>query len=155
MFSDILRIALLCIVFGSVSIPISFEVNTNPIIVWFGNALGSLISALVVIFIGNRLTSDKFRKKVNSRMIGKKIITVFEQGDDNKKVMKARVLINKHGLRLFSFLCPIFPGVLISTSAVYVFELDRKIYKRWMIAGVIFASGAYVSIYWWVFVKPH
>ena len=136
-------------------IPVSFEVNNNPIIVWFGNALGSLISALVVIYIGDRLTNNKFKNKVNSRRFGKKIITVFEQGEDNKKVMKARVLINKHGLRIFSFLCPVFPGVLISTSAVYVLELDRKIYKRWMLAGVFFASGAYVCVYWWAFVKPH
>lgn len=155
MSPGILKIAVLCIFLGTASIPISFGVNSNPIVVWLGNALGSLISALVVIFIGNRLTNDKFKNKVNKRRVGKKIITVFEQGDDNKKVMRVRVLINKHGLRLFSFLCPIFPGVLISTAAVYLFELDRKIYKRWMIAGIFFASGAYVSLYWWTFVKPH
>lgn len=155
MLSDILRIAVLCIVFGSISIPISFEVNSSPIIVWLGNALGSLISALVVIAVGNRITSDKFTGKVSKRRVGKKIITVFEQGEDNKKVMKARVLINKHGLRLFAFLCPIFPGVLISTSAVYMFKLDKTTYKRWMIAGIFFASGAYVFVYWWTFVKPH
>jgi hypothetical protein len=74
---------------------------------------------------------------------------------ENKKVLKVRVLIDKHGLRVFSFICPIFPGVLISTAAVYLFDLDRKIYKRWMIAGIFFASGAYVFGYWFTFVKPH
>jgi hypothetical protein len=155
MSAGILRIAVLCILFGAASIPISFGVNNNPIIVWLGNALGSLASALVVFYIGDRLTSDRFKNKVGKRRFGKKIITVFEEGDDNKKVLKVRIMINKHGLRVFSFFCPIFPGVLISTSAIYLFDLDRKIYKRWMIAGIFFASGAYVFAYWWTFVKPH
>ena len=145
----------MCILGGAASIPLSFGINSNPIVVWLGNALGSLISALVVIYIGERLTSDRLKNKVGKRRFGKKIVTVFEEGEDNKKVLKVRILINKHGLRVFSFLCPIFPGVLISTSAVYLFDLDRKIYKRWMIAGIFFASGAYVFIYWWTFVKPH
>lgn len=151
----ILKIAVLCIALGAASIPLSFGINSNPVIVWLGNALGSLISALVVIYIGDRLTSDRFKSKVSKRHFGKKIVTVFEEGDDNKKVLKVRILINKHGLRVFSFLCPIFPGVLLSTAAVYVFDLDRKTYKRWMIAGIFFASGAYVFVYWWTFLKTH
>jgi hypothetical protein len=155
MYPGILKIAALCILGGAASIPLSFGINSNPVVVWLGNALGSLISALVVIYIGERLTSDRIKNKVGKRRFGKKIVTVFEEGEDNKKVLRVRILINRHGLRVFSFLCPIFPGVLISTSAVYLFDLDRKIYKRWMIAGIFFASGAYVSIYWWTFVKPH
>lgn len=153
MFPGILRIALLCIAAGAASIPLSFGINSNPIIVWLGNALGSLASALVVIYIGERLTSDTFKSKVSKRRFGRKIVTVFEEGDDNKKILKVRVLINKHGLRAFSFLCPIFPGVLISTAAVYFFDLDRSMYKRWMIAGIFFASGAYVFAYWFTFVR--
>lgn len=149
----ILKIAILCVVAGAASIPISFTVNSNPLIVWLGNALGSLFSALVVIFIANRITSEKSKAKASKRRFGKKVVTVFEQGDDNKKVLKARIFINKHGLRVYSFFCPIFPGVLISTVAIYLFELDKKMYKRWMMAGVFFASGAYVLIYWLTFVR--
>ncbi len=151
----IFKIAVLCIVAGAASIPISFTINSNPFIVWIGNALGSLFSALIVIFVANRITNGKPDAKVSKRRFERKILTVFEQGDDNKKVLKARLFINKHGLRVYSFLCPIFPGVLISTVAVYLFELDKKLYKRWMLAGVFFASGAYVFIYWWGFVKTH
>ena len=153
MFIDIVKIAVLCIVFGSVSIPVSFTVNANPVIVWLGNAIGSLLSALVVILIANHITNDEFKDKIRRFRIGKKVVTIFDEGDQNQKVKKASNLINKHGLKIFSFLCPIFPGVFISTSAVYLLGLDRKTYKRWMIGGIFFASGAYVFSYWWIFVK--
>ena len=60
MVVDILKIAVLCIVAGAASIPVSFGVNSSPVIVWLGNALGSLASAIVVIYIGDRLTSRSF-----------------------------------------------------------------------------------------------
>lgn len=153
MTGNIIKIAVLCITVGVASIPISFTISTSPIVVWLGNALGSLLSALVVIFIAHRITSDRFKGRVSKVRAGRKIVTVFEQGDDNKKVLKARIFINKHGLRIFSFLCPIFPGVLISTAAVYLLDLDTKLYVRWMIAGIFFASGAYVFGYWFAFIK--
>jgi len=153
MFIDILKIAVLCIIFGTVSIPVSFTVNVNPVIVWFGNALGSLLSALVVILIANRVTNEKFKSKASRFRVGKKVVTIFDEGEQNQKVKKASNLINKHGLKLFSFLCPIFPGVFISTAAIYLLGLDRKTYIRWMMIGVFFASGAYVLSYWWIFIR--
>ncbi len=153
MNAGILRIALLCIIIGGASIPVSFNINPNPVIVWIGNALGSLISAVVVIYIANRITSDRFKKKITRWRIGHKVVTLYDQGQDNKKVGKAGSFIDKHGLRLFSLFCPIFPGVTISTIAVYILDLDKKIYKRWMFCGVVFVSGAYVFGYWWLFVK--
>ncbi len=155
MFGQIISIAILCVVIGSASIPVAFTINSSPWVVWFGNALGSLFSALIVIFIGDRLMSDRFKVRVSKTRIGNKIVVTFDQGEDNKKVVKARGFINKHGLRLFSLVCPIFPGVLLSTATVYVLNLDKKIYKRWMLAGVFLVSGGYVFSYWWVFVKPH
>jgi formate/nitrite transporter FocA (FNT family) len=153
MLLDILIIAGYCIVLGGASIPLCFGVNSSPIVVWIGNALGSLISAMVVIYIGNRITNKKFENKISKHYMGKKVVTVFEEGDDNKKVKKATIFINKHGLRIFSFITPIFPGVLISTVAVFILDLDMKIYKRWMFTGIFFASGIYVFGYWLVFVK--
>lgn len=153
MIIDILIIALYCILLGGASIPICFEINSNPLIVWFGNALGSLISAAVVIYVGNKITNRRFEKKISKKPMGKKIVTVFEEGDDNQKVKKATIFINKHGLRVFSFITPIFPGVLISTVAVYILDLDKRIYKRWMFLGIFFASGLYVLSYWYVFVR--
>ncbi|HSW84993.1 MAG TPA: hypothetical protein VLF79_00050 [Candidatus Saccharimonadales bacterium] len=153
MFADIIKIAVLCVFIGGASIPVSFVINTSPWVVWFGNALGSLFSAVVVIYICERITSKKFRNKAVKRRLGKKVVEVYEEGDDNKKVLKARVLIDKHGLRVFSFLCPIFPGVLVSTIAVYVLNLDKHIYKKWMYTGVFIASGFYVFSYWLVFVR--
>jgi formate/nitrite transporter FocA (FNT family) len=155
MLKDIIHIAILCIVIGSASIPISFTVNSSPIIVWLGNALGSLISALVVIYIGDHISSRRFKQKVSKHRVGRKVVTVFDEGDKNKHVLKARILINKHGLRLFAFFCPIFPGVLIATVTVYLLDLNKQMYKRWMVAGVFFASGAYVFAYWFTFVRPH
>lgn len=153
MIVDILVIAVYCIVMGGASIPICFEINSNPLIVWTGNALGSLLSAMVVIYIGNRITNKRFEKKMSEKPMGKKIVTVFEEGDDNTKVKKATLFINKHGLRVFSFITPIFPGVLVSTVAVYILDLDKHIYKRWMFAGIFFASGLYVLGYWFAFVR--
>ena len=73
---------------------------------------GQLFSALIVIYIGDRLTNQKFKDNVDNRRFGKKkkIITVFEEGDDNKKVLKVRIFINKHGLRIFFVPVPDFPG---------------------------------------------
>lgn len=150
---DILQIAFLCVIIGGASIPVSFTINSSPWVVWVGNALGSLISAAVVLYIGNRVTDNKFKKKISKRRIGKKVVYSFDEGQDNKRVVKAGSFINKHGLRLFSLVCPVFPGVLISTTAVYILGLDRKIYKHWMFTGVIFVSGGYVFGYWLAFVK--
>lgn len=149
----IIQIAILCIVLGGASIPISFTVSSSPFVVWIGNALGSLISAMVVIYIGNHLTDKKTEEKLSKKRFTRKIVTVFEEGDENKKVQKARLVINKHGLRLFSLFCPIFPGVLVSTVAIYALDLDKKLYKKWMFLGVIFVSGMYVFGYWFAFVK--
>lgn len=149
----IARIAVLSITIGAASIPVSFTINSSPWVVWLGNAIGSLLSAMVVTFIGDRLASERFKSRMNKHRMSRKVVTVFEEGDDNKKVVKARVLINKHGLRIFSFLCPIFPGVLIASVAVYALELDIKLYKRWMYSGIFFASGAYVFGFWYLFVR--
>ncbi len=155
MLRNIIRIAILCIVLGSASIPLSFQVNSSPFVVWFGNALGSLASAMVVIYIGDRITDKRFKDKAKKHRVSRKMVNAFETGDDNKHVQKVAGFVNKHGLRLFAFFCPIFPGVTISTVAVYIFDLDKKTYKRWMLAGVFFVSGAYVFAYWFTFVKPH
>jgi hypothetical protein len=153
MLAQIIKIAILCIIIGSASIPVSFTINNSPWIVWLGNALGSLLSAVVVIYIGDRITDEKFKARISKRHIGKKVVKVFDEGSQNKKIAKTRITINKHGLRLFSLLCPIFPGVTISTAAVYVLDLDKRTYKKWMFIGVVFVSWVYVFGYWWVFVK--
>lgn len=153
MIESVIKIAFLCIVFGGVSIPISFTVSSSPFVVWIGNALGSVLSALFVIYIGDKITDKKEEEKLAKKRFTKKIVTVFEEGDDNKKVQKVRIIINKHGLRIFSLLCPIFPGVLISTVAIYVLNLDKKLYKRWMFTGVVLVSGFYVFSYWFAFVR--
>jgi hypothetical protein len=149
----ILQIAVLCVLIGAASIPVSFTVNSSPIVVWLGNALGSLFSAFFVIFISERITRKSFRTKMRRHRYSKKVVTLYDEGEDNKKIKKAGGYINKHGLKVFSFLCPIFPGTLIATITVYLLHLDTRIYKRWMFAGVFFASGAYVFGYWLVFVK--
>lgn len=153
MFLNIIAIALLCIAIGGASIPISFTINSNPLVVWLGNALGSIISAIVVIYIANRITNDKFKKKVSKHHVGKKVVEAFDESEDSKKVKKTRGFINRHGLKVFSLLCPIFPGVLVSTAIVYGLNLDKTTYKRWLMAGVFFVSGGYVLSYWWVFVR--
>lgn len=153
MLRDILKIAILCIVFGGLSIPPSFAVNSSPIIVWFGNALGSLFSALIVIYIGDRITQDRFKKRVSKTRAGRKVVVVFEEGQKNKRVEKARYLIDSHGIKIFSLFCPIFPGVLVSTVAVYALDLNKHVYKRWMPVGVVLTSGLYVFGYWWFIVR--
>jgi membrane protein DedA with SNARE-associated domain len=144
MLGQIIKIALLCIVIGSASIPVSFTINNSPWVVWLGNALGSLLSALVVVYIGDRITDEKFKARMSKRRIGRKIVKVFDEGNRNKHIIKATKSINKHGLRLFALICPIFPGVTISTAAVYILNLDRRTFKKWMFIGVVLVSGAYV-----------
>jgi hypothetical protein len=153
MFAQILKIAGLCIVIGGASIPISFTINNSPVVVWLGNALGSLLSAFFVIYVGNRVTDKKFMKRISRWRLGRKVSDTFTEGQTNKRVAKVRRSINKHGLKFFALFCPIFPGVLISTAAVYLLDLDKKTYKRWMFGGVVFVSGIYVFGYWWLFVK--
>lgn len=103
--------------------------------------------------IGDRITSEPFRKKISKRRFGRKVVKVFDEGTENKKMAKARNFINKHGIRFFGLFCPIFPGVSLSTATVYVLGLDRKTFKRWMFGGVLFVSWIYVFGYWWVFVR--
>jgi membrane protein DedA with SNARE-associated domain len=153
MFGSLLKCAILCIFIGAASIPICFTFETKPLVIWLGNALGSLFSAFVVIYIAERITNQRFKKKVSRFRIGRKVITVFDAGESNKKVAKANKLINDHGLRLFALLCPIFPGVLISTTVVYILDWDKRIYKKWMFSGVFFVSGLYVLGYWLIFIK--
>jgi membrane protein DedA with SNARE-associated domain len=153
MLFNIVKIAALCVVVGCASIPLGFSIDNSPWVVWIGNALGSLFSAAAVIYIGDRITDTKFKKKISKRRIGKKVVYTFDEGQDNKHVVKAGGFINKHGLKFFALLCPIFPGVLISTAAVYILGLDKATYKRWMFSGVIFVSGGYVFVYWYTFVK--
>lgn len=155
MFVQIIKIALLCIVIGGASIPVSFTVSPNPWIVWIGNGLGSLLSALFVIFVAERITNEKFRARLKKIRIGNKVVQVLDAGDDNKKAQKARSFINKHGLKFFSLICPIFPGALISTALVYTLDLDKRTYKIWLMPGIFLVSGLYVFGYWWAFVKPH
>lgn len=148
MLLNIFKIACLCIVMGGASIPVAFTISSNPFVVWFGNALGSLISALVVIYISNRITDEKFKNKIRRWRIGRKVVTTYDESGNNVKVSKVRITINKHGIRLFGLLCPIFPGVLLSTIAVYALGLNRKTYTRWMLVGVFLTSGVYVFAYW-------
>jgi hypothetical protein len=153
MLGNIIKIAGLCILIGCASIPVSFTIDSSPWVVWLGNALGSLLSAVVVIYIGNRITDDKFKKRISKRRGGRKVVKAFDEGQSSKTVVKTKRLVDNHGLKVFSFLCPIFPGVLFSTVAVYILDLDKQIYKRWMFSGVFFASGIYVFGYWLIFVK--
>lgn len=153
MFDGIIKIAVLCIVVGSASIPLSFGINSNPFIVWIGNALGSLFSAAVVIFVGNRLTSEPFMERMRRHRISRKFAKAFDEGNDKKATIKTRNFVNKHGLRLFGLFCPIFPGVLLSTVAVYLLQLDKKMYMRWMFLGVFLVSGFYVFAFWFAFVR--
>lgn len=144
----IFKIAVLCIVLGGASIPIAFTVSPNPFVVWIGNSIGSLISAFVVIIVADHLADDKFKNRVRRFRIGNKVVTIMDDGDNNSKVKKARGLINKHGLKLFALICPIFPGALISTATVYALNLDKRTYKIWLIPGIFLVSGLYVFGYW-------
>jgi hypothetical protein len=153
MLSDIIQIAFLCIIMGCVSIPVSFTINSSPGVVWLGNALGSVLSALFVILVSERITGDRFKGRLSHTRAGQKIVKLFDEGSQNHEMVKARSFINKQGLRIFSLLSPIFPGVFISTVTVYLLGLDTKTYRRWMLAGVFFVSGAYVYGYWRVFVR--
>lgn len=149
MTGNLIKIALLCIVLGGASIPFAFQVSPSPVIVWLGNSLGSLISAFVVIYIAERISNETFKKRVQRFRIGNKVVTVMDSGESNTKVVKARGFINKHGLKFFALVCPIFPGALISTITVYTLELDKRTYKLWLIPGIFLVSGIYVFGYWY------
>ncbi len=153
MFIDVIHIAILCIVLGGASIPLSFGVNSSPVVVWIGNGLGSMLSALTVIFIAERITNEKFKQKITKFRIGNKVVKIMAEGDSNKKTAKARGFVNKHGIKFFALVCPIFPGALISTAMVYALNLDKRTYKIWLIPGIFFVSGLYVFGYWWLVIK--
>ncbi len=149
---DVIIIAFLCIALGGASIPLDFVINSNPVVVWLGNALGSVLSAIFVIYIANKLTSKKKPTKNNRRSLTNKIANLIEQGQNNKKLIKTRDMINKYGMRIFSLICPIFPGVLFATVAVYAFGLDKKQYLYWMPIGVVLVSGFYVFGFWFTLI---
>lgn len=153
MLKNILIVAILSVIIGGAAIPIGFMMTDKISVVYIGNVLGSIFSALIIIFIGDRIKDREFRNKINKNRAGQKIIYIFEQGESNRKVLKVKLRVDKHGLRFFSFLCPIFPGVFISSLAVYILDLDRTIYKKWMFSGILLSSGLYVLGYWFVFIS--
>lgn len=153
LISQIIKIAFLCITVGSLSIALGFKINSSPWVVYTGNVLGSLVSAWIIIFIGDRITSQSFRNRLRKRILGRKIVTVYEAGEDNKKIRHARIFINKHGIKFFAFLSPLFPGTTIATVAVYALNLDTKLFKKWICLGIFFVCFIYVFGFWWFFVK--
>ncbi len=149
MTGNIVKIAVLCIILGGASIPFAFGIDNNPYVVWIGNSLGSLVSAFVVIYIAERISDDRFKRRVQRYRIGNKVVTVMDTGESNTKVVKARSFINKHGLKFFALVCPIFPGALLSTITVYTLGLDKRTYKIWLVPGIFLVSGLYVFGYWY------
>ncbi len=153
MIKNIIIIAILSTAIGGASIPLGFAITDKVSIVYLGNLIGSVVSAMFVVFIGDKIKDQEFRKKINKRRAGRKVIYIFEQGENSKKVLKVKLRVDKHGLRLFSFFCSMFPGTLASSIAVYVLDLDRTIFKKWMFLGILFNSALYVFGYWFIFVR--
>lgn len=153
LIANVTVIAILCILLGGASIPVAFIVTRNPFVVWFGNALGSVLSVLLIIYVANAITGGGKQDPKKRNFITKKIVNFIEDGHKNKTVVKSRNMINKYGMRIFSLVCPIFPGVLVATVAVYLFDLDKKQYLRWMPVGLVLLSGIYVFAFWLTFLK--
>lgn len=133
---DILLIALVGMIAGLVSIPFGFGINSNPFVVYFGNALGSLFALICLLYLSGKIIDKYLAKKV-----------------DKKDVEKVGTFINKHGVRAFGLFAPLFPGVTIAVPSALVLKLDMKFFKRWLYVGIFLVSAFYVFGYWFTIVK--
>lgn len=133
---DILLIALVGMIAGLVSIPFGFGINSNPFVVYIGNALGSLFALFCLLFLSGKFIDRYLKKKV-----------------DKKEVEKVGSFINKHGVRVFGLVSPLFPGVTIAVPSALILKLDMRSYKRWLYVGIFLVSAGYVFVYWHTVVK--
>lgn len=139
MILDIFLIAVASLTLGLASIPFGFTLTNDPFVVYFGNALGSLVAAIVFLYFSSKIISRfmKRRKKTN----------------DAKKTAQVGSFIDKHGVRLFGLVCPLFPGVTFGVPAAIALELDMKKFKRWLFVGIFVVSAGYVFLYYWTIVR--
>lgn len=133
---DILLIALVGMIAGLVSIPFGFGINDNPFVVYLGNALGSLFALICLLYLSNKIINKYIAKKVSK-----------------KDVDKVGGFINKHGVRAFGLVAPLFPGVTIAVPSALILKLDMKFFKFWLYIGIFLVSAVYVFGYWWTVVK--
>ena len=90
---NILLIAAVGAVLGLVSIPFGFHLTSSALVVYLGNALGSLFAALVLLYLSDKFIARYFQKKIKQ-----------------EKIERASVFINKYGVHAYGLLCPLFPG---------------------------------------------
>ena len=136
MIVNIFLIAVVGFVAGLISIPFGFTLTSSPIVVYVGNALGSLTGAIVFLYFSDRIISRFIKPKPNA-----------------KKTAQVSKFINKHGVRLFGLICPLFPGVTFGVPAAIALDLNMRVFKRWLFAGIFLVSAGYVFAYWWTIVR--
>lgn len=135
-FLDIFLIALVGMIAGLFSIPFGFGLNSNPFVVYFGNALGSLFALICLLYLSSKFIDRFLKKKI-----------------DKDQIKKVGDFINKHGVRAFGLIAPLFPGVTIAVPSALVLKLDMKYFKRWLYVGIFLVSAVYVFGYWFTVVK--
>jgi len=133
---DILLIAAVGAVLGLASIPFGFGLTDSPMVVYLGNAFGSLFAALVLLYLSDKFIARYFQKKIKP-----------------EKIERASGFINKYGVHAYGLLCPLFPGVTVSVPAAIALKLDMKTFKIWLYIGLFLVSAGYVFGYWWTIVR--
>jgi hypothetical protein len=136
MVIDIILIAIVGAIAGLASIPFGFTLTSSVYVVFIGNAFGSLVAALALLYFSDKL-----------------IARFFKKGVSDKSINRITKLLNKYGLRIFGLVSPLFPGVTVSVPSAILLKVDMKTYKRWMYVGIFLISGAYVVAYWAAFVR--
>lgn len=134
--ADILLIAIVGAVLGLASIPFGFHLTTSPIVVYLGNAFGSLFAAIVLLYLSDKFVAKFFQKKIKQ-----------------EKIERVSVFINKYGVHLYGLLCPLFPGVTVSVPAAIALKLNMRAFKIWLYMGLFLVSAGYVFGYWWTVVR--
>ena len=135
-FVNIVLIAVVGAIAGLVSIPFGFKLTDSPATVYVGNALGSLVPVLLLFYFSNRIIASRFKKKLNQDRL--------DQAGD---------FINKHGIKAYGLVCPLFPGVTVSVPAAVLMKLNMRQFKPWLYAGVFIISAGYVFGYYFIVVK--
>lgn len=107
------------------AIPLGFTLNLHPVTIGFLSALGSILSAMIIIFFGSSLRNwliRRFRSKAGGR--GGRMSGIWD----------------KYGIPGLGFLSPLLTGAPLGAAIGISFGAEPRKLFIWMTIGIVFWS---------------
>ncbi|NHN30396.1 small multi-drug export protein [Paenibacillus agricola] len=108
-----------------VAIPLGFTLQLHPVTTAILSALGSLLSAVIIIFFGSSLRNW--------------LIQRFQRKNGGKDSRMSRIW-NRYGIIGLGFLSPLLTGAPLGAAIGISFNAEPRKLLLWMAVGIIFWS---------------